>query len=288
MLLLSTTRLISPRDPPGFSIIIDLDTTRTFRPGKVYLAALTIVQDWAYEGWNHFISSGSPRSSLESYGIVLSFRSIATRSQRYQLQMKYLIIGMLHLIDQMTKVDKFCVSTASVLAFREPVGFIRLGKPRTVDQTNASSMDVVVTKDDTANDTQSQNLTATTRIVDPKDADFAIEYEVKGDAMSCIDLLSAALWAMATAAQAGNDEYCQDLGGFNEKQNVVYRIHGKRPTVSGYILTYRDVRRGLFLLPQRLYGERACGEVQFDFEYRGDILGSGSIDLSDFSASTSR
>ena len=106
--------------------------------------------------------------------------------------------------------------------------------------------------------------------------------------MAPSDFLSAVLYAVATAAQASNDEYCRDLGGFNEKRTVVYRIRGKRSRDSRYQLEYEDVRKGLVLLSAAVHQDGALGETNFEFQYRGEDLGSGRIELSDFTDSTAR
>lgn len=184
----------------------------------------------------------------------------------------------------MRKVGKYCVSTASMLAFRGPVGFIRLDIPRRGIDPNNIKLDneTVTTVGD--NDTSKKNaneLTTRTRIVDPKDPHFAITYELKGESMTWVDFLSGVLYALASAAQ-GDDETCESMAGFNAQRTAVYMINGIRPTKSMYILTYENVRRGLLLLATRMYSAGVCGEVEFSFEFLGDVLGGGRVVLNDF------
>ncbi|KAI4259578.1 MAG: hypothetical protein L6R42_004506 [Xanthoria sp. 1 TBL-2021] len=270
-------------DPPGFSILIDLSTTRCFPPEKVLLAAITVIYDWAFQGYTHILKSGTVRYTLQTYDIALSFRSLALAPPHRQLEIRYLIFGLLHLIDKMRKVGKYCVSTASMLAFREPVGFIRLDIPRHGAGQNTIKLDngtvTTVVDNDTGNKTV--QLTVRTRIVDPKDPHFAISYELKGESMTWVDFLSGVLYALASAAQ-GDDEVCESMAGFNAQRTAVYMINGIRPTKSMYVLTYENVRRGLLLLATRLYGAGVCGEVEFSFEFLGDVLGGGRVVLNDF------
>ena len=188
---------------------------------------------------------------------------------------------MLHLIDQMTRVTQFCVSTSTPLSYRNPIGHVELFASRVVGQ-NSALKKLPVLRNTSLSDTRLERVTVPGRIVDPEDHDFVIFYQRKGDPMGPSDFLSAVLYAVATAAQASNDEYCRDLGGFNEKRTVVYRIRGKRSRDSRYQLEYRDVRRGLMLLSAAVYQDGALGETDFGFQYQGEDLGGGRIELSDF------
>ncbi|KAL8755010.1 MAG: hypothetical protein Q9199_003940 [Rusavskia elegans] len=284
ILLPPNTTSPNPQDPPGFSILIDLSTTHCFPPEKVHLAAITVIYDWAFQGYTHVIKSGPTRYTLQTYDIALSFRSIALAPPHRQLEIRYLIFGLLHLIDKMRKVGKYCVSTASMLAFREPVGFIRLDMPPRGINPNNIKLDnesvTTVTDIDTSNKIANE-LTTRTRIVDPKDPHFAMTYELKGESMTWVDFLSGVLYALASAAQ-GDDEACESMAGFNAQRTAVYMVNGIRPTKSMYMLTYENVRRGLLLLATRMYSAGVCGEVEFSFEFLGDVLGGGRVVLNDF------
>ncbi|KAL8746023.1 MAG: hypothetical protein Q9184_007800, partial [Pyrenodesmia sp. 2 TL-2023] len=282
----SGSHLIYPKDPQGFAILVDLNATQPILADRIYLIALIAVADWAHEGWKHIWPSRVPKQTLELYGVALSFRSIALPRQKHQLRTSYLILGLLHLIDQMTKrKEGFCASTVSTLMEKVPTGFIRLALPTTpglgqswfMSEGNSTGKNDGSWRKPAA---LGNSLTNTKRVIDPKDEDFAIVYEIKGTRMLCVDLLSAALYAMATAAQGDNGEFCQDLAGFNQQSTVVYRVNGKQPTESMHLLSYGQVRRGLVLLIPKMYGEGTCGEVKFTFEYGGDILGAGSFELS--------
>ncbi|KAL8896078.1 MAG: hypothetical protein Q9207_007885, partial [Kuettlingeria erythrocarpa] len=278
------SHLIYPEDPPGFAVLVDLDPTIPILAERIYLIALTAVADWAHQGWNHIWSSRHPKFSLEKYGVVLSFRPLTMPNQQHQLKTSQMILGLLHLIDQMEKrVEGFCASTVSTVMEREPTAFIRLALPEKAAAEGGSwfgSGNTTSKVDTTTEMREAGTLANTNRIIDPEDSNFAIAYKTKGEKIPCVDLLSAALYAMATAAQGKNDEFCEDLAGFNGQSTVVYRVHGKRPTQSMHLLAYEQVRRGLVLLVPTLYGEGKCEEVQFTFEFGGDVLGGGSFELS--------
>ena len=197
------------------------------------------------------------------------------------MQTKYLILGMLHLIDQMTKRKIFCVSTASVVMHETPIGHIEVFTTGARSQGLPSMQDASV-KNTTLRDARSRILTSPRKITDPGDSDYAIMYERKAVPMSPVNFLSTVLYAMATAAQGGNEEHCGDLAGFNEKRSTVFRVHGIRPTMSRNRLTYEKVRRGLRLLTAAMYDEGAIGEVHFQILYQEELLGGGSIELSDY------
>ncbi|CAF9940337.1 MAG: hypothetical protein HETSPECPRED_002385 [Heterodermia speciosa] len=279
---------VFPRDPPGFGVHVYLHIVRPLNTEKVYLAAIAVIHDWAFEGWNAFIPSRSTRFTKTTYGITISWRSIAYARERDQLQMKHLILGMLHLIERMTEQHIFCVSTSSVQLYMQGVGHIELLPSETLARNNVSDEGLAALHNTSLRAPRAQNLTSKRKIVDPTDSDFAILYERNGEVISFVDFLSAVLYAMATAAQASNDQHCRDLAGFNIKRNVVYRINGGRTTELGPPLTYGSVRRGLQLLSAALYDEDIAGEVRFQFLYQGDVLGVGNIALSDFASSTAR
>ncbi|KAL8919738.1 MAG: hypothetical protein Q9208_006604 [Pyrenodesmia sp. 3 TL-2023] len=181
--------------------------------------------------------------------------------------------------------EGFCASTVSTLMENVPTGFIRLALPEPptpgqswfIGEGNGTGKDGASWKEPPA---PGNSLTNTKRFIDPDDQDFAIIYEVKHTRISCVGLLGAALYAMATAAQGENDEFCQDLAGFNQQSTVMYRVNGRRPTASMHLLSYGQVRRGLTLLIPRMYGEGTCAEVHIKFEYGGEILGAGSFEPS--------
>lgn len=196
---------------------------------------------------------------------------------------------MLHLIDEMRKQGRYCEGTVGTLMERVPTGFIEMAhRPgrRVVGGDPVNNDTVPATIPGNVPSSKPQSLSARQRIVDPKDKNFVIKYERHGDAMSCVDFLSTALFAMATAAQGRNDEFCEDLAGFNEQRTGMYQLHGldeARPR-----LTYENVRRAMLLLPARLFRDQACGEVNYSFEYGGSVIGGGFIRLNDYGRSEAR
>ena len=179
------------------------------------------------------------------------------------------------------------MSTSTALSYRNPIGHVELFAPRVVGQNSALD-NLPALRNVSLCGTRLQIVTVPGRIVDPEDHEFVIFYQRNGDPMGPSEFLSAVLYAVATAAQASNDEYCRDLSGFNEKRTVVYRIHGRRSRDSRYQLEYRDVRRGLMLLSAAVYQDGALGETDFGFQYQGEDLGGGRVELSDFTDSTAR
>ena len=246
------------------------------------------MHDWASEGWEHVIPSSAVTASKRVGDLLISWRSLAGATQQEQLQTKYLILGLLHLIDQMTRSNRFIHGVAVMSMTHGPIGIMEMRAINENGQSDISINDTTI-EVNPVYDTQRRDLTTTKRIVDPEDSNFVIEYEVNGQRMTCVDVFSTIFYAMATAAQGSEEEFCRDLGGFNEKGTAVYRVHGLRPTASMHLLGYGLVRSGLNLLAPRLYAERACGrELTWSFLYRGDNLGFGSISVSDFAASTAK
>ncbi|KAL9596230.1 MAG: hypothetical protein Q9219_005941 [cf. Caloplaca sp. 3 TL-2023] len=217
---------------------------------------------------------------------MVSSKSIALPQERIQLQTSHRILGVLHIIHEMTRVNEFFGSTSLVMMHMQPLGSIIIHAAR--PERPFHDLDHTTLTDSLVNNTQQQNLTARRTIIDPDYDDFTITYEVTGDPMTCIDVLSTILYAVATAAQGASNQFCRDLGGYNEKRSAVYQIHGIRHTQSMHLLGYGMVRSGLSLLGPKLYDTNACGEVEFSFLYQGDVLGGGLIRLSDFAADVAR
>ncbi|KAL8719755.1 MAG: hypothetical protein Q9225_003271 [Loekoesia sp. 1 TL-2023] len=285
---MTSSHVIRPKDPRGFKVLIELDdTSRDIVPERVYLVAIAAVHDWALEGWEHQFLKADPTFTKRAYSLEIASWSIAPSIQEYQMQTKHLILGILHLIDQMTKLNRFCRVAACLMMEKQGLGFISMAY-RVGDSQNNSSSGNTAIKGPPLEDTSHQSLTARRRIVDPSDSDFAIEYEANGDPLTCIDLLSSILYAIATAAQGSNEEFCRDLGGLNEKRSTVYQIQGLRPTASMHLLSYEMVKKGLSLLAPELCDQSINKEVQFSFLYRGDKLGVGAISVSYVAASTAK
>ncbi|KAL9023216.1 MAG: hypothetical protein Q9196_007333, partial [Gyalolechia fulgens] len=284
-----SSHVIRPKDPPGFEVLIFLEETETLVPEHVYLVAIALVADWGYKGWDHKYRPRSPTRTKEGYGLKVDWRCLAYPDDKYQLKSSYLILGMLHLIHQMTQ-EEFSPGTAAVAIGKDSLGYIEIMLPRPGHRIGAPGKDnsTIEPRGSSGNITERADPTATRRIPDPKDPDLVIVYQVKGEPLTCVQVFSTILYAVATAAQGPNDEFCQDLAGFNEERSVVFQIHGLEETASRNLLYYETVRRGLVLLADRLSTRATCGELKFRYEYRGELLGSATIQLSDYARGTER
>ena len=283
-------------------MLIGLDISHRLDPQKTYLAAIDVIHDWALSGWNHVIPSSSALESKVTRGITTTWMSVAEPDQPNQLQIRYLVLGMLHVISQMTSSVLFCESYAHVSIHGVPTGrievLVRGKKPgggrgkfdEVQEKEEEEGEDVVAMKNDnTLKNSSAQSIPdPPKKIVDPKDHDFVILYTLRGDAISPVKFLGTVLYAMANAAQADSAKRCEDFAGFDEKHSMVYRIRGIRTIESRYELTYEDVRKGLKLLASAVYDEGLMEDVYFEFRYEGELLGSGQIERSDFADSMVR
>ena len=167
------------------------------------------------------IPNDTPLVFVKQYGAEFVSESMVPSAQDRQLQVKYLVLAMLHLMARMAQTGLWSKSVAVGLMDNKPIGFVKLRYPpaaardgvsvarkrrgaATVDGVRPSSFD---------NDTQPPTLGASKRLIDPRDHDFVIEYEVKERRLPCVELLSTALYAIATAAQSDENDYCRDLEG---------------------------------------------------------------------------
>ncbi|KAL6720258.1 hypothetical protein ACLMJK_002179 [Lecanora helva] len=274
----TNTKYLYPKDPAGLRIYIKYDTLRPLKPEDIYAAAIDVIYDWADDGWDTDVPKDTGKFTKDFAGVSVGFRSIATEDPppEGRIRYKYLILGVLHLIKEMSDNKRWVASFAIVELNRTPLGFVDfnpVGDPFRVGSNNETN----VTNTVPATTSATRDLSATKRLFDPDDHDVSVSYEVKGPSFPCVEILSTALYAMATAAQAPGDQTCQVFGGLNPSRKLQWSTFVKRPSYSGYILTYGIIRKAWRLFPQQMYKSKKCGEVSFTYEYKGDDLGGGSI-----------
>ncbi len=262
---------------PGFNTVLTWAPGMDIKPEDAYLCAIQFMYDLASSGWEKAIPSGHEAYSREVNGIKVAFGSLAEPGDEYQLRNKHLILGLLEVMNTMANKMSFCNTKAALYMYRKRVGQLVIGRP--LHPSLIRQNDTNVTLNDMNSNTVTRSLTIEREIVDPEDSDFVISYEMSGDPIPCQALLSAAVNALANSAPASIDDRCTNSGGFSSKGEVACVIFGNPPMTTLFVLTYGLVRTALRLLPARLYSDESCGEVKFDFIYRGEELGGGSFYL---------
>lgn len=275
---ISATDLIDQSVIPGFSAIVTYAWSRDIKPEDAYLCALLYMYDLASDDWDATIQSGIETYTKEIGGIKIAIGSDAGPGDQYQLQNKYLVLGLLKVMNSLESRKAFCNAKAKLFVYFRPVGVLAMGHPIYVgvNGTNAKLIDVdpiptLVT--------ESRNLTVPGEIVDPEDSNFVISYQMLEDPISCRALFNAALNAMANTAPIENDYPCTNFNGLSSSGKVTYSIGRSPPGTSRLLLTYGLVKTALKLLPAVLYLGESCGEVRFDLTYAGEDLGGGSFFL---------
>ena len=263
---------------PGFNTALKYDTKVAIIPEDTYLCAIQFMYDLASSGWEKAIPNGQEAYSKEVNGLIVAFASSARPGDEYQLQNKHLILGLLEMMNTLANRMSFCNTRAVLYIYQKPIGQLGIGgeyHPKLIRRN-----DTKVTPNDIDSNTVTRSLSIEKQIVDPEDSDFVISYEMSGDPIPCQALLNAAVNVLANSAPARNDDRCTNSGGFSSGGKVACLIFGNPPRTTLFVLTYGLVRTTLRLLPAKLYSHGICGEVKFDFIYRGEELGGGSFFLS--------
>ena len=258
-------------------------TEFAMKPEDAYLCAIDLIYELASAGWEDTIPSGHKGFSEEVNGVKIGMGSITQPGDRYQLQNKHIVIGLLEILKVLDGRDQFCFTQAALYLYRKHIGEMAIG--RRAPDTMAGVRDADVTLSERSpirNATKSQISAAAGKIVDPEDKNFVISYKLRGDIIPCRTLLKAAFNGMVQSAVAQDNRPCRDFAGFSSSGKVTYSITANSPGTSQYPLTYILVRTALKLLPAKLYGLERCGAVDFELIYEDEKIGIGAIYLSDF------
>lgn len=251
------------------------------KPEDAYRCAIGYIYDLASAGWEEIIPKGDDRTSKEVNAIRIALASVAKHRDRNQLQNKHVIQGILKMLNNMAKWNRFCLTTADMYLDAKLIGQMAIGSRDSGEL--AGGDDANFTLDE---NTSTRNvLPEGGRIVDPEDPNFVISYTLRGEPISCQALFDAALNGMAHSAEMADHDRCVNFAGFSSSAKVVYMINSGPPETTREVLGYILVRTTLKLLPEKLYEEGRCGEVNFVLIYGGEQLGGGFIHLSDFEKS---
>ena len=263
---------------PGLKLRFNYIQTLSMKAEDAYISALSSIYGLASpaDGWEGIIPNGHSAVSKAYKGVNLVFGSVAPEGDRYQLQYKHVIIGILETLNMLAGKNDFYYTHTDLLLHGRYVGNLAIG-PRAAD-VNVVNL-TLGDSGSNSNTLTSRNLLSKGTIVSPEDSNFVISYERFRDSIPCQDLLNSALNGMASSAVFADDHMCTDFAGLDLSGRVVFRISGRHPETTRYRLDYEMARTVLELLPKRLYENQKCGEVTFTCKYGGMIVGGGSIML---------
>lgn len=270
----------------GFKAQLYFNRARKLNSTGAYLCAIEVAYDLAQIGWEELVPPGSMRVSKEFNSIEVAFISDAKRGEGYQLQSKHILLTLLEIMNALASRGNFVAAKAKLSMYRNIIGEMAIGirnQDSKTDRLGINENTTLLTGDD---GTPKRSVGVVREIVDPDDPNFVVSYENSETRFSCQELFSATLDGLVKSAQAEKTDTCNNFAGLSASTRVIYTIVGDRPTASGYLLDYDFVRRAIKLLAVRMYNESTCGEVEFDIIYGSDMLGGGSIHLSDFFNST--
>lgn len=133
----------------------------------------------SWGGWEVVVPSGDEALSKEVEGMVVAFGSLAQPGDKYQLQNKHLILGLLKMINTLASRTSFCTAKAKLYMYRKLVGQLAIGRKLPPALAGINSTDISLSVVDLiANITVNRSLNVRKEIVDPDD--FVISYEMSG------------------------------------------------------------------------------------------------------------
>ena len=261
---------------PGFKLRYKYIISLSMKAEDAYISAISSIYDFASprNGWEGIISSGHTAVSKGYKGVKIVWGSVAQEGDKYQLQYKHVILGILETLNTLAGKGDYYYAHTDMDLYRNYIGNLAIGpQAADVNVLNLTLGDI----GSNSNALTSRNSPGKGTIVDPEDSDFVISYKRFRDSIPCQDLLNAALAGMASSAVAADDEECIDFASLDLSGRVAFRLSGRPIKTPRYKLSYVLVRTVLNLLPKTLYEKQTCGEVTFTCRYSGEIVGQGSF-----------
>ena len=263
---------------PGFRVKLNYAPQLPMRAEDAYLTSIELIYGLAAPpgGWDAIVPTGESSVSRDVNGVRVGWQSLAKEGDRYRLQYKHVIVGVLETMNAFARKDRFCFTQTILFLHNIYAGDMAIGRRAPdADGVNVTLGDI----GPTGNTTESGIPPEEGEIVDPEDSEFVISYDRMQGSIPCKTLLNAALNGMANSAPFSNNDPCRDHGGFDSTGTVAYTFTARSPGTSSNRMSWVMVRTVLELLPKRLYEQRICGAVEFDLIYSGEKLGFGSFYL---------
>ena len=179
----------------------------------------------------------------------------------------YVILALLETAHRMylRNPGYYAVET-DVLLVEENVGFFYVGPQVTEIKAKGDSVSLV---------SITGNLMDTSGVVvDPIDSKFHISWEEKGTVVHPVDVFSAAIDGLATAAQQNYNEPCEPANGLSWNGRVIFGIH---QTGDWKLLCKAMVTTFDLLVEQVVRDKPGIQEMEFTLIYDGAVIGLGYI-----------
>ncbi|KAI4219780.1 MAG: hypothetical protein LQ349_008257 [Xanthoria aureola] len=278
----TNNHLKGPPLPPGFSLRLLMSSSEPLTPNHVYLCAIEAMYHLAEEEWEDVVHTGHSKIVK---GLQVSYYDVPHRP--VNMQYRHIIVAILASVDEMDRTGDFNRAVIEMRVNKRLLGTVRIGR-RSNDGVHDDDAAMKVEGEGGSggggvNSTASNStrLDSPKILVDPDDPSVTISYERFGAALDCKLLFSAALDALATLAPNDDFDKLDLFIGVNWSRQVVYQAFSDEGLYKRLLLTADLIRRVMRLLPQRLFEERACGEVIFVILVDGMRHGSGRFRVPD-------
>lgn len=268
-------------------MLYDFKRNSLFEPEEVLSAAINVLYGWATDGWEKAITRGL-RVEHKFPNLVVKVEDWEENTE-HQLRYQHFILAMTHMIYSMIRKGRFCEAWVSPLLFKEVIGLIQIRKPAALGSFLSLSQNVttgnnafLTSSEGRSVGSEPRALGDSVRLVDPEDRDFVIIYTMTSAPIPCSEVLSSALFGLVRASRDPADDTADifmDLDPTSRVQISIFGAPNKSP--KGYLLSMEMVWSTLKVLPLHMYEKRTCGEVKFELEYLGDVLGNGNLKFTD-------
>ncbi|KAI4220297.1 MAG: hypothetical protein L6R36_007722 [Xanthoria steineri] len=280
----TNNHLKGPPVPPGFSLRLLMSSSEPLTPTHVYLCAVEAMYHLSEQEYEGVVHTGH---SPIVKGLQVSYYDVPHRP--VNMQYRHIIVAILASVDEMDRMGDFNRAVIEMQVNKGLLGIVRIGRRSNDGGHDDHAAMKVKGEDGSGGGGGGSNSTASnsTRLdspkilVDPDDPSVTISYERFGATLDCKLLFSAALDALATLATNDDFDKLDLFIGVNWSRQVVYQAFSDEGLYKRLLLTTDLIRRVMRLLPQRLFEERACGEVIFVILVDGMRHGSGRFRVPD-------
>lgn len=276
----TNNHLKAPPIPPGYSLRLLLSASEPLDPIYVYQCTVEAMYHLAEEEWEDVVHTGHSKIVK---GLQVSYYDVPDRPINMQYQ--HIIVAVLASVNEMDRLGDFDRAVIEMRMNKKVLGTVRIGRRSGggMHDDDDAVMKVEGEGGGGGNSTASNStrLDSPKILVDPDDPSVTISYERFGAAIDCKLLFSAALDALATLAQNDDFDKIDLFIGVNWSNRVVYQAFTEEDHHQRWLLTADLIKRVMRLVPQRLFEERACGEVIFVIFVDGRRHGAGRFRLPD-------
>ena len=259
-LLTSSSSL--PPIPPGFHIVCRFNNQVPVDSVGAYMVIIKAIVRLSAQPWSGKLDDESIKQIVSPDNRVI-FTSVFLEDA----QPGYVILALLETAHRMylRNPGYYAVET-DVLLVEENVGYFYVGPHVTEIKAKGDSVSLV---------TITENLTDTSGVImDPIDSKFRISWEEKGTVVHPVDVFSAAIDGLATAAHQNYNEPCDPANGLSWNGRVIFGIH---QTGDWKLLCKAMVTTFDLLVEQVVRDKPGIQEMEFTLIYDGAVTGLGYI-----------